>query len=76
MFEEFLPQKSRPGRETYQVTRPESLEAKIQSEKTVGLSTTKETHDLVLEFDAADRAEVVKMLRDAADGIEALTVGK
>jgi len=62
------------ARESYRVTRPKSLEAKIQSEKIMGpLLGTKETHNLVLEFNASDRHDVVKMLRDAADGIEALT---
>jgi len=71
LFEEFMPRKIRRGREVYQVVRPESLEAKIQSEKVVGLiSGTKETHNLILEFDKSDRTSVVKMLRDAADRIE------
>jgi hypothetical protein len=74
LFEEFMPQKIQPGpgRETYKVTRPKSLEAKVQNERLIGLASTEETYSLILEFDEADRENVVKMLRDAADTVESL----
>jgi hypothetical protein len=60
-------------RESYRVTRPRSLASRIETKTvySIGREST-ETFELVLEFKQSERADVVRMLRDAADGIEAL----
>jgi hypothetical protein len=73
LFEELMPKKAGAGRETHSVTRPRSLEAKVVNRTSIGFQGTKETHDLVLEFDKTDRVAVIKMLRDAAEAIEKRT---